>query len=58
MIRNADDVTANNFVMPVPLASLAPLDQQGSNFNFSLNSLESGTASDEWMTIDSHGTWW
>ena len=55
MIRDANDVLANNFVMP---ADLTPLDQQGSNFTFNLNSLESGTASDEWMTIDSHGTWW
>lgn len=54
LIRDADDVTANDFVMP----GLTPPTQQGSNFTFDLNSMESGAASDEWMTMDSYGTWW
>lgn len=58
MTRDADDVTANKFVMPDLLVNLTPPDQQGSSFTFNLNTLESDTAPDEWMMMDSHGTWW
>jgi len=44
--------------MPGLLVNLTPPEQQGSNFTFNLNTLESGTAPDEWMMMDSHRTWW
>ena len=58
LTRDADGVTANRLVMPSPLVNLSPPNQQDSNFTFNLNTLESGTAPDEWMIMDSHGTWW
>ena len=58
LIRDADDVTANNLVMPGLLANLTPPDQQGSNFAFNLETLESGIASDEWMAMVLYRTWY
>ncbi|KAL8734068.1 MAG: hypothetical protein Q9181_003352 [Wetmoreana brouardii] len=49
---------ANTFVRPGPLVDLTPPDQQGSGSFFDLNKLTNGTAPDEWMTMDSRGTWW
>jgi len=50
--QDADDITANTFVTPGLLVNLTPPEQRGSDFTFNLNTLESGTAPDDWMMMD------
>ena len=57
----ADDVTANRFITPglsVDLNTNLP-EQQDSNLpSFNLNTLESGAAADDWMMMNSQGSFW
>lgn len=56
----ADEVTANRFITPglsVDLSTHLP-EQQDSNFTFDLNTLESGGAADDWMMMNSQGSFW
>ncbi|KAL8702572.1 MAG: hypothetical protein Q9201_004252 [Fulgogasparrea decipioides] len=59
VLQTAMDLSeANTFVRPSSLVELTPPDQQSSDSLFDLNTLTSGTAPDEWLTMDSRGTWW
>lgn len=60
LILDADDVTADTFVTPGLSVGLTSPDQQASDldFDFNLNTLESGAAPDEWMMMNSQGTFW
>ena len=56
----ADDVTANRFITPglsVDLNTNLP-EQPDSNLPFNLNTLESGVAADDWMMMNSQGSFW
>ncbi|KAL9626105.1 MAG: hypothetical protein Q9164_007945 [Protoblastenia rupestris] len=46
----------DRFVMPALLGTCTPPDQQGQNFTFNINSMETDTALDEWMLMNWSGT--
>ena len=58
LTRDADDFTVDGFITPGLPVGLTPPDHQGSNINFNWNILESDATPDEWMMMDSHGTFW
>ena len=56
----ANDVTANRFITPglsVDLTTNLP-EQQDSNFPFDLNTLEGGGAAEDWLMMNSQGSFW
>ena len=56
----ANDVIANRFITPglsVDLTTNLP-EQQDSNFPFHLNTLEGGGAAEDWMMMNSQGSFW
>lgn len=54
----ADDIIADRFVMPALLGTFMPPDQQCQNFAFNVNTIEGGTALDEWMLMNGSGMGW
>ena len=56
----ANDVIANRFITPGlsvdPTTDLP--EQQDSNFPFDLNILEGGGAAEDWMMMNSQGSFW